>query len=1004
MSTLLFQNPVGSYTLSGGTLDVGGAGSTGANLIKQTAAVTGTNTIGSVVTLSTGGTLNLQVNGGAVNITGLITGFTGGLNKIGAGTLILGTADTYTGTTSVNGGTLRLGILNALPGQPLVINGAVVDLAGYSDSIGTLTMNAGTVADSGGAAVLSLGGDIISAGASTMASNVTIGLGAARNFGVNSGLLTINGSVTGAFTVTKTGSGTLLLNSSADNFTGITVNTGTVRVGANNVNLYTLNEAAGAIIDANGQNLITSIAGPTGTNTGMIILNGGTLMVGANGYNSNTDYYPNVIAAGGGYITKTGTGVAQIRLDSVVTRALVSVQQGTLQIADGGASRNTGMVAVTMATGTSMNIDKGANSSYLGSISGAGTLSEAGAGGTITIGGVNPFNPLTPINFTFSGAFNRAFTKIGNGTMTLNGASADASTTAYTINAGGVVLNGNGAITGPTAMTIANGAFVTLDNSGTAVGTRLPTTMTLTLNGGTFNFIGNSAGSTQTLGNLTIGAGGANINVTSNGTNAYLTFGTLTSTTAGGTLNITEAGPTAYATTTTGVTNGILGGGRVTVNGNDFAAKSGNNIVALGSYGAFQTTGNYSTTNMLLSGIGSLTGAMTSGTLKITTTGASDYLNLGANVLTLASNALLFAGSSNYTISGSTGTLGASGSEVILEGAGAGILSIASPISGGAGLLTKAGAGTVQLTGTSTYTGATRVEAGTLQMGANNPILPTSALTVYEGATLALNGFTYTNSATGSGSGINLAGGTISGSGSSVLATGPINNGDHYLIASNGGGTISVPTINLGAVTTNAWQPQAAELGDVLNINASIIGTAYNIQYGGYGTIVVTGSSNYTTNTTMNNSVRVIAQNSAAFGAANYSFSVANAGNQLVLQDTSGSGLNIANTINIRGSGWYSDSTGALRVMAGANGGSNHDTISGNVTINLADTFIGLDPGTQLTLVGQLTGAFNWDIIGGGTLVLNNGTTSNAIAPRATWPRSSRARCNWAPTTRRTPA
>src|SRR5258708_9765879 len=51
----------------------------------------------------------------------------------------------------------------------------------------------------------------------------------------------------------------------------------------------------------------------------------------------------------------------------------------------------------------------------------------------------------------------------------------------------------------------------------------------------------------------------------------------------------------------------------------------------------------------------------------------------------------------------------------------------------------KVGSGMLTLSGSSTYAGATAVNAGTLQAGAVNAFSPSSALTVATGAILALN-------------------------------------------------------------------------------------------------------------------------------------------------------------------------------------------------------------------------------------------------------------------------
>src|SRR4029077_4530033 len=93
---------------------------------------------------------------------------------------------------------------------------------------------------------------------------------------------------------------------------------------------------------------------------------------------------------------------------------------------------------------------------------------------------------------------------------------------------------------------------------------------------------------------------------------------------------------------------------------------------------------------------------------------------------------------------------------------------VSGAITGIGGSLVKVGTGTLTLSGTSTYTGATTVNTGTLRAGALNAFSPTSAFTVAGGGTLDLNGFKQTV-------------GSIAGAGSFVLGANELTVGGNNL-------------------------------------------------------------------------------------------------------------------------------------------------------------------------------------------------------------------------------
>jgi autotransporter-associated beta strand protein len=91
-------------------------------------------------------TLTTGAIGGDNTISGAITGTTGSLVKVGAGTLTLAGTATYAGETRVTGGTLKAGAANAFSAtsSAVVASGATLDLGGFSQKMAGLT-NAGTV-------------------------------------------------------------------------------------------------------------------------------------------------------------------------------------------------------------------------------------------------------------------------------------------------------------------------------------------------------------------------------------------------------------------------------------------------------------------------------------------------------------------------------------------------------------------------------------------------------------------------------------------------------------------------------------------------------------------------------------------------------------------------------------------------------------------------------------------------------------------------------------------
>lgn len=175
------------FIVNGGTLDLGGY-----DLIAP--SLTGT---GGTVAL---GSANLTVDTTAdVVFAGIITG-AGGLTKAGAGILTLSGANSYTGATTVNGGTLALGFNN--PGAPvtdIISSASTLNMAGGSLRVFGAAQN--NVQTFSGLNILA-GNNVI--GAQSGSGSVTINLGAINRVG---GLIDFALPVTGNFTTSNTSLG-----------------------------------------------------------------------------------------------------------------------------------------------------------------------------------------------------------------------------------------------------------------------------------------------------------------------------------------------------------------------------------------------------------------------------------------------------------------------------------------------------------------------------------------------------------------------------------------------------------------------------------------------------------------------------------------------------------------------------------------------------------------------------------------------------------------------------
>ena len=145
----------GATTLTAGTLSAGATGNLGAaasNLVFNggTLQITGTTLtnisgIGHTVITNPGETVGLDINNAANTFTfdQVLNQTTGGLTKLGAGTLVLNKANTYTGATTVSAGTLKAGVATQAFGNNSVVtlnntDGGGLNLNNFNNTIGSL--------------------------------------------------------------------------------------------------------------------------------------------------------------------------------------------------------------------------------------------------------------------------------------------------------------------------------------------------------------------------------------------------------------------------------------------------------------------------------------------------------------------------------------------------------------------------------------------------------------------------------------------------------------------------------------------------------------------------------------------------------------------------------------------------------------------------------------------------------------------------------------------------
>ncbi|MFO1522428.1 MAG: autotransporter-associated beta strand repeat-containing protein [Kiritimatiellia bacterium] len=646
-------NPVSLSSTGGHTLTLTGSGGSGLTMNTGAGALTlnppivlgnaqtWTNNSGNALTVNgavTNGAGTLTVAGtGNTTINGSLGGGAGGLVKTGAGVLTMAGVNTYTGTTTVSQGTLRLGAATGLPNNNniTVASGATFDFNGQGNST-TRNFNFTISGDGvdGQGAINNTSGTAIYGNSSlaslTLAGNASIGTNGRWDIGDGGAGRTLNG---GGFILTKVGTGEITFRpQTVTSLAAVNINSGTLK--------------------------FEGFDQTTGATAGMTVTTntGGTL----SSYGNRSFNMP-LVFAGGSFANESGT------------------------------ANWSGTVAFN-APSTTINTTQTIN--LTGVISGSGDINRTG-GGTVSFGG-DTSGYTGNITSSANLVFNRAAGQIINGNITatgalyadvgvLNLASSGSMTASYYVIArsGGTLdfnrsatLTGTGYLgtdtgTGTSTININAGKLITHNGSnGMIIGQNtanhngvLNVSGTYVQNAGNALFGNNQPGATGTLnvnsgGTVTFGVGMNTPGASGGGGILGVVLGR-DNATAAGTFNLNAGGVLESA-------KGMIRG-----TGQGYFNFNGGTLRALGSTTAFLdvTTTTVNSGGAVVDSNGfdvTIVDGLTAGT------GSGGLTKNGTGVLTL-SGANTYAGvtavnAGSLTISG-TGTLPASSAVNVADGA-----------------------------------------------------------------------------------------------------------------------------------------------------------------------------------------------------------------------------------------------------------------------------------------------------------------------------------------------
>jgi fibronectin-binding autotransporter adhesin len=703
IGNVVFDN-ANAYTLAPAaaqTLTIGdGAGS------RQLQVITGSHTISAPVALASSVGVDV-VAGQALALTGPVSGG-GALTKTSGGTLRLSGSNSYTGDTTVSGGVIEFTAGAISSGVVTLGGGGVTYAAGNTEDLSAKTVN------------LAFGGGTVNTGGNDVTFANSIG-----NFGVGG--------------LTKSGSGTLTLQG-ANTYTGQTTVRGGVLSVAADANLGDAGTAAGIVLD--GGTLRTTAGFTSGRSVNASAASGIDVVGEADTLTLNG------VVTGAGLITKSGSGTVVLAGANTAFTGGVTLAGGTVTLAGGRPNgfQGIGTGPITLQNGSVLNLN-GFNGSDNGTSWGTLTGPISVAAGQSGVINMPPRGTI-------------ASTLTGSGTLGLNvqfirgELSGNWSGFTGQLNVGTVP----GQTTGDFRLNTTTGFGTAAVNLGPGVTmypvinyANSPQTFTIGELSGDATAVVTGQGGVNSGRIALYSVGGRNTSATFAGT---IRDGVVSSAiqpaavTKVGTGVWTLTGTSTYtgATTVSGGTLQFAGTGAIVGSSAYVIAAGGNatlKVDATGRIGSgtitIQSTGsipNDSTNKLELTGDSVLSNPIvvaqrhvTSGgaiTPAILNTAGTSTLSGEITIVTGGSFAPVESAAGLLTLSGSISTTAATNRNLVLQGAGNGVVSgvIADNSSDVAGTVSviKNGAGTWALSGVNTMSGSIAINAGTLALAVGGSI------------------------------------------------------------------------------------------------------------------------------------------------------------------------------------------------------------------------------------------------------------------------------------------